>query len=448
MFRLGSRVTGSSIRVNSAAAAQTCGTAFQQLRCKSDKKKDHYEVLGVAKGASEAELKKAYRKRAMATHPDKGGNKEEFASVSEAYEVLSSPDKRRMYDQYGHDGAQMQGMGGFGGGAGGRSAQDIFEEFFRNAGFGGAGGGASQGPVAVEDLDVKLSLTLEDIYNGASKTVRVRRPAVCADCRGEGTKKAGQKQQCTKCSGSGRVVQRVTMGPGMVQQMISACPQCEGAGTSIRPEDKCGKCHGEGFVNTNDTVTINVPAGVPDGAVLVMAGAGGDKPNSQPGNLNVHLEVLPHRQFKRRGDDLLMERNVSLVEALTGVEFRVTLPDGRNIIVKSEDGKPLKHNGVIAVMNEGLPKYQRGGRGHLYVVTKVVMPSTLTSEQKEALEKVFGKAHREEGPGHVVAKSLRESIEELEQAKAADWSGRGQQQQSSGRRQRGGQPQEAQCNQM
>ena len=182
---------------------------------------------------------------------------------------------------------------------------------------------------------------------------------------------------------------------------------------------------------------------------MVMQGAGGEKPNMTPGNLNIHVEILPHRSLKRRGDDLILEKTVSLVEALTGVNTRVTLPDSRTIVVKSEEGKSLKHGGVLAVMHEGMPKYQRGGRGHLYIVTKIAMPSNLTAEQKEALEKVFGKAHREEaGTKTVTAKSLNESFQELEQAKSADWSRGGAQGAAGGGRRRGGQQQDAQCQQM
>lgn len=447
MFRFSMRTVAGAA---AASSAGTCSSATQSCRSQlrhssSAKKRDFYEVLGVSKTASDSEIKKAYRQRAMATHPDKGGNKEEFAAVSEAYEVLSTPEKRQMYDRYGADAATS--AGGPGGFPGGRSAEDIFQDFFRNMGGGGFGGGGG-GPAQVEDIDVKLTLTLEDVYNGAAKSVHVRRPASCGECKGEGTKQPGQKRQCTKCNGSGRVVQRVSLGPGMVQQVVNACNACDGSGQTIRHEDRCTKCRGEGFVTNSDTVSINVPAGLPEGAVVVMQGAGGTKPGMQPGNLNVHLEILPHRQFKRRGDDLILERNVSLVEALTGLHLRVTMPDGRTIVVASEEGKPLKHDGVIAVMQEGLPKYQRPGRGHLYVVTKIVMPSNLTPDQKSGLEKLFGAAHREKDTaGLVTGKNLRESIGELEQAKAAEWSrqdGGG----GGGSRRRGGQPEGAQCQQM
>uniref|UniRef100_A0A7S1QYY0 J domain-containing protein n=1 Tax=Neobodo designis TaxID=312471 RepID=A0A7S1QYY0_NEODS len=456
MFRSVSRVVGASIGASAACRTATPQATPNgvgvppQARLQSSgsgKKRDYYEVLGVSRGASESDLKKAYRKRAMATHPDKGGDKEEFAAVSEAYECLSSPDKRRAYDQFGHEAANMGGMGGMGGH---RSAEDIFADFFRSAGMGGGMGGGGQ-PAQVEDVDVKLTATLEDIFSGVTKSVRVRRPAVCGECRGEGTKQPGQKVNCKQCGGSGRVVQRVQMGPGMVQQVVSHCNACDGAGKTIRPEDRCTKCRGEGYTITSESVSISVPAGVPEGAVMVMQGAGGEKPNMAPGNLNVHIEVLPHRTFKRRGDDLILEKTVSLVEALTGVHMRVALPDGRTVVVKSEEGKPLKHNGVLAVMHEGMPKYQRGGRGHLYVVTKVNMPSNLTTEQREALEKVFGKAHREEpGTKTITAKQLSESFQELEQAKAADWSrgGGGHGGSGGGSRRRGGQSQEAQCQQM
>lgn len=420
-----------------------------------DKKRDYYEVLGVAKDANEKQIKAAYRQKAMTTHPDvAGGDQQKFTEVSEAYDVLSNAEKRRVYDQLGHDAAQNMSGGMGGGPGGGMSAEDIFRSFFRGGGMGDMGG-APQRPT-VEDTNVALKVTLEELYTGASKQVHVTQPSVCAACSGEGTKKQGQKQKCAQCDGRGREAIQQRLGPGMVQQVITTCRRCNGTGSFIKSEDICAGCRGSGVKPKSEEVTVDVPPGAEGGMVLVMQGMGGKAPGAQAGDLNVHLEQVPHATFQRRGDDLIIEHNATLIEALTGVEIKLTLPDGRVTLVKSDAAQVLRHDAVIAVPGEGMPNPHQKGRGTLYVRVKVVMPTSLSKDQKDQLEKVLGSPRRDASgipKGSVMhAKTLKETFPQLEQSKANAWVGGGGGGGQRGERRArgpsggmGGGPGEAQC---
>jgi DnaJ-class molecular chaperone len=342
---------------------------------KVDDKKDFYKILGVEKSASEADIKKAYRKKALELHPDRGGNKDDFAALSSAYEVLSDSKKRQVYDNYGADAAAGSGgMGGFpggGGGFGGRSPEDIFADFFRQAGgsggpfgdMGGAGGRAAQ-RMRVSDIETVVSCTLEEIYSGAHKTIRVTRPHVCASCKGSGSSKGeAGKKKCINCNGSGREVQQVRMGPGMVQQIVQDCRRCNGAGETIATEDQCRTCRTEGYTTKSEELSIQIPAGVPSEAVMVLRGMAGDMPNAEPGDIHVRIQVKPHAVFQRMGSDLVVQNHtVTLSEALLGMELRLTMPDGRTVVATSPANHILKPNAVLSVPGMGMP-----GDGHARV---------------------------------------------------------------------------------
>lgn len=432
MFRLRSAVTSVGIASAAGSSSLLHGTRFA-----SSGSKDFYKTLGVSKTASKDEIKKAYRKRALETHPDQGGKKEEFAEVAEAYEVLSNAEKRQMYDQYGSEGMdQMGGMGGPGGmgGFGGRRPEDIFSEFFRQSGFGGFHGGMQQ--AGVPPLDVKLRLTLEEIAKGASKTVRVTRPTICGDCRGNGTKSQQPKPQCSQCHGSGQVIQQHRMGAGMVQQVVSQCPRCGGTGSVAKKDDECPRCHGAGHRNMAQEINLQIPPGVPSGATMVVQGEGGTMPNVPPGDLHVHLEQVEHAVFTRRGADLTATMEITLSEALLGFERPMKMVDGRTVCVKGPDGV-VKHNSVIRLAGEGMPKAE-SGKGDLYVFLTVAMPRTLTAEQKAAITTAFGAPAKDANAtsgNTVVGKLLRESKEQLLEQKASAWA---DEERGGGRGQRGG----------
>ena len=426
-----------------------------QMRFNSSKaeqaKRDFYEVLGVPKSATEAQLKKAYREKAMKHHPDRGGDKDEFSAISEAYEVLSNDDKRRVYDQYGHEAATSMGQGGPGG-FGGRSAEDIFSEFFGGAGFGGR---SQQRRQQEESVDVKLKVTLEDVFNGSTKPVRVKRRKTCGDCRGEGTNKPGSKVSCTACNGQGRVMRQIRMGPGMIQQTIEDCSACNSTGKSIKREDRCKGCKGVGTIEPYEEISIPVPAGCPDGACLVISGQGHQGVGVIPGDLNIHIEVQKHPKFEVKGSDLLYQHTITLSEALLGVELRLPLLDGRETVIRSEPGKPLKNGSVLSIAGKGLPKHQQpGSSGSLYITINVRMPEKLTQAQQAAIEEHFGAPRRDENVNKstvATAKVLSNTFEELARNKEREWSG---QSAGAGARQRrasaggSGGGQQAQCQQM
>eukprot|EP00796_Vickermania_ingenoplastis_P005321 gene5321-3823_t len=384
--------------------------------------KDYYKILGVDRNADTKAIKKAYRKRAMETHPDQGGNKEEFAEVAEAYEILSNAEKKQIYDQYGSEAATNPNMGG-GGGFSHRSAEDIFAEFFRGGGmgFGDMFGGRGRQTPVVEPVEVRVRLSLEDVFKGVTKKVRVTRPQICSECDGFGTKSKSEKPKCSNCNGSGHVVQQHRMGPGMVQQTISDCPRCRGTGTTAKPDDQCPRCSSKGYKQATQEVSLEIPAGVPANVTLVVRGEGGRIPGAQPGDLHVHVDISPHTTYKRRGDDLIAQKMITLSDALLGCHFSLKALDGRTLNISTTDHL-LKPDAVIKVAGEGMPSTS-GRRGDLYIYTTVKMPARLTSEQRELVEKAFGKSTAANTAGTAVkGRVLRESRQELEDQKSSAWS--------------------------
>ncbi|KEG15189.1 putative chaperone DNAJ protein [Trypanosoma grayi] len=419
--------------VTAAAASVTTALPGVSLRLVSSQEKDYYKTLGVSRSASPSDIKKAYRKRALETHPDQGGKKEDFAEVAEAYECLSNEEKRRVYDQYGSEAASHMGAEGGMGGFNGRSAEDIFAEFFKG-GMGGFGE-MNRGPPQVPPIAVKLRLTLEEIYKGVTKSPRINRPAICSDCRGFGTKSQTKKPKCTHCDGSGHVVHQHRMGPGMVQQTVSQCPRCGGSGTMAKAEDQCPKCRGLGYRHLAQDVNIEIPAGVPADVTLVVCGEGGTMPDAEPGDLHVQIEVAHHKIFTRRGDDLLMTKEVSLSEALLGLHMSIKMLDGRHLTVKVPGDTVLKPDSVLKLSGEGMPS-SNGGRGDLYIIKRLKVPQKLTKQQREAIESAFGEPHKVPDASEdkmVTARVIRESAHELEETMREKWGA-----QEGGRQGRGG----------
>ena len=395
-------------------------------RFTSTSAKDFYKVLGVEKSATQQDIKKAYRKRAMETHPDQGGKKEDFAQVAEAYEVLSNQEKRQVYDSHGAEAVNNMGQqGGFHGGMGGRSAEDIFAEFFRQQGMGGFGmGGDGQGQVQqVAPVEASVTLTLEEVYSGASKKVKITRPMVCGECRGHGTKNKQAKPKCTQCHGSGQQVTQHRMGPGMVQQVLSQCPRCEGTGEQAKRGEECLVCAGRGYKQESTEINVSIPAGIPDGVVLALRGEGGTLPKAEPGDVHVHVKTQQHATFTRRGNDLIVNREISLSEALSGLSFPLTLLDGKQIVVSTPKGHTIQHSSVVKVGGEGLPSHSSSSKGDIYIFITVALPKSITSEQEETIHRLFGKPAQPPANSKVVTgKVLRENKEQLSSMKQAQWS--------------------------
>ncbi|GLJ30744.1 hypothetical protein SUGI_0609300 [Cryptomeria japonica] len=363
---------------------------FGRAPKKSDNTK-YYEVLGVSKSASADELKKAYKKAAIKNHPDKGGDPEKFKELAQAYEVLSDPEKREIYDQYGED-ALKEGMGG---GGASHNPFDIFESFFGGSPFGGSafGGGSSRGRRQKQGEDVvhPLKVSLEELYTGISKKLSLSRNILCPKCKGKGSK-SGASSRCSGCQGSGMRVSIRQLGPGMIQQMQHVCSDCRGSGETISDKDKCGQCKGNKVVQDKKMLEVNVEKGMQHGQKIVFQGEADEAPDTITGDIVFVLQLKEHPKFKRKGDDLYIEHSLTLAEALCGFQFTLKQLDGRQLLLKSSPGEIVKPGQYKAINDEGMPAYQRPFmRGRLYIHFSVDFPDSgsLLPEQCKAIETVL-----------------------------------------------------------
>jgi len=343
-------------------------------------KRDYYEVLGVAKNATEAEIKSAYRKKAKECHPDLHPDdknaEERFKELNEANEVLSDADKRARYDQFGFDGPQMGGGGfdfnGFGGMGG---FESIFDSFFG----GGFGGGRRNGPVQGNDLQHRLQITFEEAAFGCEKVIDFFRNENCETCGGSGAKKGTQPQTCPTCKGSGQV--RASNGFMMT---VQTCPNCRGEGKIVK--EKCADCHGSGHVRKKRTLTLRIPAGVQDGVSLVKRGEGEPGMRGGPaGDLYITVTVKPHKLFKREGNNILLDMPISFTQAALGAEIDVPTLE-----------KPVKHRipegtqtgTTFRIKGQGIPSLRGGAKGDLLLTVNVETPQRLNDKQKDLLRQL------------------------------------------------------------
>lgn len=358
-------------------------------------KRDFYEILGVSKTASAEEIKKAYRKVAMQFHPDRNpGDKaaeEKFKEAAEAYEVLSDADKKAQYDRYGHAGVSGQGRG-FGGG--GMNMEDIFSQFgdifgddlfgsfFGGGQRGGRGGQRSRG-VRGNNLRVKLKLNYEEIAKGVTKNIKVKKHVPCTTCDGSGAKDKGSMQSCGTCGGSGQVrrVQNTFLGQ---MQTVTTCPNCHGEGSTITA--KCGGCKGEGRVFGEETVSIDIPAGVQEGMQLNVSGKGnaGER-GGMPGDLIILIEEEPHKDLHREGLNVAYELHLSFPDVVFGTQVEVPTIDGKakiKIPAGTQSGKILRLKG------KGFPSVNSYEKGDQLIQVTVWTPQELSTEEKSLLEKL------------------------------------------------------------
>lgn len=355
-------------------------------------KRDYYEVLGVSKDASETELKKAYRKKAIQYHPDKNPDnkeaEEKFKEAAEAYEVLSNAEKRQRYDQFGHAG--VGGAAGGGGFGGGMNMEDIFSHFgdifgggsFFGGGFGG-GGRSSRRVNRGSNLRVKVKLTLKEIAEGVEKKIKVKKYVECKSCSGSGAKNGSSFSTCSTCNGSGQVtrVQNTILGQ---MQTASTCPSCNGDGKMIT--DKCNSCSGEGIVRDEEVITINIPAGVAEGMQLSVSGKGNAaRRGGVNGDLLILIQEEEHPELVRDENDLLYNLFISIPNAVLGTAVEIPTIDNK-VKVKIDAGtQPGK---ILRLRGKGLPDVNGYGRGDLLVKINVWIPKDINKEEKKAMEKL------------------------------------------------------------
>lgn len=367
-------------------------------------KRDYYDVLGVAKNASADEIKKAYRKLAIKYHPDKNPDdkaaEENFKEAAEAYEVLSNPEKKQRYDQFGHAGA---GQGGFGGG-GSMNMEDIFSQFGDIFGGGGSpfdsffgGGQSGRGGRRVargSNLRIKVKLTLEEIAKGVEKKIKVNKQVVCQTCGGTGAKDKSSFSTCRTCGGNGSV-RRVTNTILGQMQTTSTCPTCNGEGSEITA--KCGACHGDGLTRGEETISIQIPAGVSEGMQLSMSGKGNAAPRGGvAGDLIILVEETPHETLKRDGFHIVYDLYISFADAALGASVEVPTIDGKaklKIEAGTQAGKILRLKG------KGIPEVNSYHRGDQLIYINIWTPKALSKEERELVEKLQASPNFKPQPG-------------------------------------------------
>ncbi len=358
-------------------------------------KRDYYEILGVEKNASKEDLKKAYRKLAMQYHPDRNPDNKEaeemFKEAAEAYEILSDDDKKARYDRFGHEGVRNSGFGGqgfsdvndifshfsdiFGGGS-------IFEDFFGGGQQRGRGRRRSQGSPG-SDLKVTLKLTMEEIAAGVNKKIKIKKLVSCHSCGGSGAEAGTSNKTCPVCQGSGEVktVSRSVFGQFV---NVSACSNCNGEGSVV--DVPCKKCMGDGRVNEEVTVSINVPGGVHEGSYMTMRGEGNSgKRGGQPGDIIVIFQEIPHEYFTRDGDDIIYDLYISYPHAVLGVEVEVPTLNGKARL-KIDAGTP--HGKFLKMRDKGIRHLNHSGSGDELVRVNIDIPRKLSSREKGLLKEL------------------------------------------------------------
>ena len=368
----------------------------------AEQKRDYYEVLGVSRGASEDEIKKAYKKMARKYHPDLNpGDKtaeEKFKEVNEAYEVLSDADKKARYDQYGHAGVDPNfGAGGFGGGFDGSfdfgDLGDIFGSFF-GGGFGGGRRTNPNAPQRGESIRMSIAISFEEAAFGCEKAVTVERYETCDTCHGNGCAPGTSPEVCPDCHGTGTVqVRRQT--PMGVFATSSPCPKCGGKGRIIH--QPCKDCRGSGMVRKKKTIQASIPAGIDNGQTISIRGQGNAGKNGGPaGDLLITITVRPHEMFRREGTSVLCEAPITFTQAVLGAELEIPTIDGK---VKYTLPEGTQSGTTFRLKGKGIPSINGRGRGDQYVTVYIETPKNLNKEQEEALKKfaeTMGESNYEE----------------------------------------------------
>jgi molecular chaperone DnaJ len=359
--------------------------------------KDYYDILGVPRGASEDEIKKAYRTLAHKHHPDKsGGDEAKFKEASAAYGVLSDKDKRKQYDQFGQtfdgsggNGGQGQGFGGFdfsgfsgrgnqaGFDFGGGGFEDIFSEMF---GGGGRSNGRSRAQ-AGNDIQVDVEITFDEMAKGVKKEIRLQKMSACATCKGSGGEPGSSEETCGTCRGKGQIQRTVKSFLGVFSQ-TEICPSCHGKGRTF--SKKCHSCHGDGRTRIEQTITVDIPAGIASGQTISLAGQGeAGELGAHSGDLYVVVRVKSHRYFERKGDDVFSTAEISFAQAVLGDKIEIETLEG-DVTMKIPAG--TQSGEVFRIRDKGIPHLQKHGKGDHMVKVVVDIPKKLSREQKHLIE--------------------------------------------------------------
>lgn len=336
--------------------------------------KQLYEALELTAEATQEDIKKAYKRLVRVHHPDKGGDEKHFKEVQAAYEVLNDPEKRKMYDKYGLEGLKSGGMskGGFG---------DIFDIFF-------GGGRRNAGPRQTPQLKptvMGVKLNLSDVYHGKMAHVDVDRKVLCEGCNGKG---GSEVEKCGGCKGRGVVVKMIQLGPGMYSQSQADCGECKGTGEKIKKENICKSCKGNKLLEKKEKVEVPIAPGVPHEDKIVISGKGNEHPEYRTGDLIVVTQIEEHNLFKRVKNDLIIEKSISLIEALAGFEFNIKHLNGQEVTIKTGPGDIIQHKSARRVPNLGMPKHKEPfAHGDLIILFEIVMPVKLSDQQIGELRK-------------------------------------------------------------
>jgi len=365
---------------------------------------EYYNLLGLNRGSSQEEIKKAYRKMALKHHPDrnptdKEKNEKIFKDITEAYDVLSNDNKRKIYDQHG-----KEGLKNMGGGGGGGDPFDIFESFFGGGspfGQGGPGGpfnggnfsfnmnGGNSNQERMEHITTVLECSLEDFYCGNSKHVTYKRNLICPKCSGSGADNPNDVEVCIACEGKGRITQIRQLGPGMISQSQSICDKCMGKGRTIKRGSECQVCGGKKKISKDEHINLPIQLGMESNTRAQLNDMGHEYANGHKSSLVLEFREAQHKTYTRKGNDLYIKKNISLIDALTGFEIGITKLNGEKVKIKSNQNEILNPQNNIKIHNLGMPIHNKNSFGNLYIEINIIFPSQISDKRKEYLKKIL-----------------------------------------------------------